>query len=189
LSQIETVTSVSVNHDQIDPLYEEIAEKLAHLDREALVKQFISIEFNRFLEYYKNAVDLNVSSSPQQSRGRDDRDRNSSHQDLHPKSTFTTFTLNVGRRQGIMPQGLIGKINEIQDVGRIKIGKIEILRNSATLEADSRYTSQILGAFQRSEINGKTIAIEVAKSSVSKKTYRGKRKGSFHRKGRQPKSS
>ncbi len=84
-----------------------------------------------------------------------------------------------------MPQGLIGKINEIQNVGRIKIGQIEILRNSATLEVDSRYTSQILGAFQQSEINGKTVAIEVANAIPAKKKYKGKRKGTFrHKKSR-----
>ena len=88
-----------------------------------------------------------------------------------------------------MPQGLIGKINEIENVGRIKIGRIEILRNSATLEADSRYTAQILGAFQRSEINGKSISIEVTKSGGSKKPYRGKRKNNFHRKSRKAKAA
>ena len=189
VSQIETVMNVTVNHEQLAPLYDEIAEKLAHLDREALIKQFVSLEFNRFLEYYKNAPDLNISSKPQNRRGVPERARRDSRQDLLPKGTLTTFNINVGRRQGIMPQGLIGKINEIQDVGRIKIGRIEILRNSATIEADSRYTAQILGAFQRSELNGKTIAIEVAKSTGGKKQYTGKRKPNFHRKGRTPKAA
>jgi ATP-dependent RNA helicase DeaD len=120
---------------------------------------------------------------PQQ-RTRKDRNKKDVLRDSHPKQKYTTFSLNVGRRQGIMPQGLIGKINEIQDVGRIKIGRIEILRNSATLEVDSRYTSQILSAFQQSEINGKTVSIEVARAIPAKKTYKGKRKGSFQRKDR-----
>lgn len=184
VNQINAVTEVAVDHEQIAPLYEEIAEKLAHLDRENLIKHFVSIEFNRFLEYYKNAPDLNVSSQPQGNRGRVERDHRDSRRDLHPKSKLTTFSLNVGRRQGIMPQGLIGKINEIQDVGRIKIGQIDILRNSATIEADSRYTAEILGAFQRSEINGKSVTIEVTKSASPRKQYQGKRKPSFQRKGR-----
>lgn len=185
---IDEVTNVQVNHDQIAPLYEDIAEKLAHLDREELVKRFISLEFNRFLEYYKNAPDLNVSDMGQQ-RGRGERSIRDARLDIHPNQKFTTFSLNVGRRQGIMPQGLIAKINEIQNVGRIKIGRIDILRNSATLEADSRYTSQILAAFQRSEINGKSVAIEVTKATGAKKKYGGKRKETFHRKGRKPKAA
>jgi ATP-dependent RNA helicase DeaD len=185
LKLIDKVCNVQVNDEQITPLYEDIAEKLAHLDREDLVKRFISLEFNRFLEYYKNAPDLNESNMRQQ-RDRGQRNSRDTRQDIHPKQKFTTFSLNVGRRQGIMPQGLIAKINEIQDVGRIKIGRIDILRNSATLEVDSRYTSQILAAFQRSEINGKSVAIEVTKAKAAHNKYRGKGKGTFHRKGRKP---
>jgi ATP-dependent RNA helicase DeaD len=183
VSLIDQVTNVHVNDDQISPMYDEIAEKLAHLDRDELIKRFLSLEFNRFLDYYKNSTDLNISDRPQQGTRRD-RNKKDAFRDSHPKQKYTTFKLNVGRRQGIMPQGLIGKINEIQNVGRIKIGQIEILRNSATLEVDSRYTSQILGAFQQSEINGKTVSIEVAKTAPATKKYKGKRKGTFHRKGR-----
>lgn len=188
ISQLDSVMAVTVNHEQIAPLYEEFAEKLAHLDREALIKQFVSVEFNRFLEYYKNTADLNITSTQQDGRGRIKKDPRDMRQDLLPKNKFTTFSINVGRRQGIMPQGVIGKINAIQDVGRIKIGRIEILRNSATIEADSRYTSQILAAFQRSEINGKTISIEITKSKGPLNTYAGKRKGNFHRKDRRQKA-
>lgn len=188
LNLIDEVSNVQVDHEQINPLYENIVEKLEHLDREELVKRFISLEFNKFLEYYKNAPDLNSTAMGSQ-RDRGERNKRDARRDIHPKQKFTTFSLNVGRRQGIMPQGLIAKINEIQDVGRIKIGRIDILRNSATLEADSRYTAQILAAFQRSEINGKSVAIEVTKAKGANKQYRGKRKGTFHRKGRKPKAA
>jgi ATP-dependent RNA helicase DeaD len=189
VSQIDSVLAVTVNHEQLAPLYEAIEEKLTSLDREELIKKFVSLEFNRFLEYYKNAPDLNASAPSRKKGGKPNRDGRDSRQDLHPSNKFTTFSINVGRRQGIMPQNLIGKINEIQDVGRIKIGRIDVLRNSATLEADSRYTSQILGAFQRSEINGKTIAIEVTKAKGPKNGYQGKRKGPFHKKKRKTKVS
>ena len=183
ISLIDEVTNVAVNESQMAPLYEDIASKLAHLDRDDLIKRFLSLEFNRFLEYYKNSSDLNVTDRPQQGSRRD-RYKKDTYRDAHPKQKFTTFSLNVGRRQGIMPQGLIGKINEIENVGRIKIGRIDILRNSATLEVDSRYTSQVLGAFQQSEINGKTVAIEVARTTPAKKKYKGKRKGTFNSKNR-----
>jgi len=180
---IDEVTNVHVNESQISPLYDDIADKLSHLERDELIKRFLSLEFNRFLEYYKNAADLNVSDRPQQG-DRKSRNQKDTYRDAHPKQKYTTFSLNAGRRQGIMPQGLIGKINEIPDVGRIKIGRIEILRNSATVEVDSRYTSQVLGAFQQSEVNGKTVSIQISKSAPSQNKYKGKRKGNFHRKAR-----
>ncbi len=188
LNLMDEVTNVKVDYQQIEPLYQEIEEKLQHLEREDLIKHFVSLQFNKFLEYYKNAPDLNVSSRDLKQDGRD-RKQNDSRATMRPNQKFTTFQINVGRRQGIMPQGIIGKINEIENVGRIKIGQIDILRNSARLEADSRYTAQILDAFRQSEINGKDVSIEVVQAiPASKQKYSGKRKPFKHRKSSKPKN-
>ena len=180
---VDALTNVEVDHEQIDPLYEEISEKFAHLDREELIKKVVSLEFNKFLEYYKNAPDLNVSHGSKKRHGKKEKQGKHSTHSPNGRQKFTRFFLNVGRRQGIMPQGLIGKINGIPGVGRIKVGKIEILRNTALLEADSRYTPQILDAFQHVQINGNTVSIEVARGKHHG-TSRPKRSGTSHGKGR-----
>jgi ATP-dependent RNA helicase DeaD len=187
VSLVDVVTKVEVDHDQIDPLYAEISEKLGSLDREELIKKFISLEFNRFLEYYKNAPDLNVSDETKNRRGKRERQDWKSANNSNRKQKFTRFSLNVGRRDGIMPQGLIGKINGVPGVGRIAIGKIEIMRNTALLEADSRFAPQILDAFQHATINGKTISIKVA--SGNHDTSRPKHSAIHHRKGRKFKAA
>ena len=171
-SLVDVIAKVEVDHEQIAPLYEEIAEKFESMDREELIKKIVSLEFNRFLEYYKNAPDLNVRNSKKKEFGGKDYQRKTFQSNSTQRPRFTRFALNVGRRQGIMPQGIIGKINGIPGVGRIDIGKIEILRNSAMLEADSRYAPQILSAFQHVKINGKDVSIEIsaARSSSSRQT-------------------
>jgi len=198
VSLIDAVKQVEVNHEQINPLYAEIAEKLESLDREELIKKFVSIEFNRFLEYYKNAPDLNISAREKQLHGKGRsvgqvrRRGTDSRSGTERTQQFTRFYLNVGRRQGIMPQGLIGKINGIPGGGRIKVGKIEIQRNSALLEADSRFTPQILDAFQHVKIDGKTVSIEIARggdiNSIKPSTRRSKNAEMRHRKGRRVKT-
>ena len=182
VSMVDVITKVDVNYDQIDPLYAEVSAKLGSLDREEIIKRFVSLEFNRFLEYYKNAPDLNVNDMARKQRGKRERQARESARNSNRNQKFTRFFLNIGRRQGIMPQGLIGKINDIPGVGRIKIGKIEILRNTALLEADSKFTPQILDAFQHVTINGKAVSIEVAQSNHF--TSRPKHDGIRHRKER-----
>jgi ATP-dependent RNA helicase DeaD len=180
VSLVDVVTKVEVDHEKIDPLFAEIAEKIGHFDREELIKKFISLEFNRFLDYYKNAPDLNVSEGAKKQHGNKDYQHGKPAHRANSNQKFTRFFLNVGRRQGIMPQGLIGKINGIPGVGRIKVGKINIQRNTALLEADSRFTPQIIAAFQHATINGKTVSIEVAsKQGVSqrKNNETGQHKG------------
>ncbi|MBU0480801.1 MAG: DEAD/DEAH box helicase [Proteobacteria bacterium] len=164
LSLADVVNRVEVDHAQIDPLYAEIAAKFESLDREELIKKFVSLEFNRVLEYYKNAPELNVSDGEKREHGRKELRRGDAagRADRGGQQKFARFFLNIGRRQGLEPQGLIGAINGIPGVGRIKVGKIDIQRNSAMLEADSKFTHQILDVFRDTEINGKTVSIEVA---------------------------
>lgn len=183
VSLVDVVTKVEVDHEQIDPLYAEIAEKFSHLDREELIKKFVSREFNRFLEYYKYAPDLNVSEKAQRRPIKKGQPRRESYSSGGDKQQFTRFFLNVGRRDGVMPQGLLGKINDASGVGRIKVGKIDIMRNSVLLEAESRFTHQILGAFQHMTINGKTVSIEVARENQGG-TRRPKAAGKRVQKGR-----
>jgi ATP-dependent RNA helicase DeaD len=163
---IDVVTEVEVDHAQIDPLYAEISAKLGSLDREELIKRFVSVEFNRYLEYYKNAPDLNVSIEANNQRDKRARPRGAALADnANRMPVFTRFVLNVGRRDGLIPQDLLAKINGVSGAGRINVGKIDILRNSALIEADSRYATQVLGAFQHFKINDKTVSIEVAPSN------------------------
>ncbi len=180
---IDSVAGVEVDHGQIDPLYDEIAVRLGELDREELIKKFVSLEFNRFLKYYKNAPDLNLkvnekSRKQQLNKERSGWDKSKTKQRGRPQ--FARFSLNVGRRDGIMPQGLIGAINRVPGGGKIAVGKIEIMRNKVTLEADSRFTPQILNAFQHFTINGKNVSIELARPGIA--PAQRKHGGMYHRK-------
>ena len=70
---IDKFHQVEVNDSQIEPFLEVIYEKLQSIDREELIKRIVSLEFNRFLEYYKNARDLNVAAKSDDRRRDDDR--------------------------------------------------------------------------------------------------------------------
>jgi len=187
VSLVDVVTKVEVDHDQIDSLYAEISERLGSLDRQELIKKFLSLEFNRFLEYYKNAPDLNVSDGAKNRPGKRERQHMVPANHSNRKQKYTRFFLNVGRRDGIMPQGLIGKIKDVPGIGRIKVGKIEIMQKTALLEADSKFTPQVLDAFQHVKINGKTVSIEVARDNHG--TSRPRPGGMRHRKGRKFKAA
>lgn len=73
---VDKVENVEVEESQIKDYLPVIFNKLSWLDREELIKRFMSIEFNRFLSYYKDSRDINVESRASDSRSsRDDRSR------------------------------------------------------------------------------------------------------------------
>lgn len=75
---IDKIEKVNVNEKQIEPFLPYIYEKLDWLDREKLIKHFVSAEFNRYLSYYKNSSDINFDgySDDKSSSGGGNRNRN-----------------------------------------------------------------------------------------------------------------
>jgi ATP-dependent RNA helicase DeaD len=146
-----------VDNHQIDPYLPDIYKKLEWLDREELIKHFVSVEFNRFLAYYKNAPDLNVSAK----ESKKERDRKGTG-----NVKFQRFHINVGSKHSINASHLLGMINEVTDGNKIEIGKIDILRNFSFFDADSKFEGEILQAFQETYMGD--YALSVTKSKGKK---------------------
>ena len=65
---IDKIEKVNVDEYQIEPFLPTIYKKLDWLNRENLIKHFVSAEFNRFLSYYKNSRDINISKSHKENK-------------------------------------------------------------------------------------------------------------------------
>ncbi len=60
-SMIAKMEEVDLEKTEIDSYLPTIYKKLEWLDKEEIIKRFVALEFNRFVEYYKNARDINVA--------------------------------------------------------------------------------------------------------------------------------
>ncbi|MDQ7816430.1 MAG: DEAD/DEAH box helicase [Melioribacteraceae bacterium] len=163
---IDRVEKVEVEYSQIDPLLPDIFRKLEWLDREELIKKFVSVEFNRFLDYYKNAADLNAPQEYKKTgKGKGD------------SSAFTRFFINLGRTDELRPNSLMGLINEFTGISDIEIGKIELLKNFSFFEVDSDFSQAVLNAFKDKSYKKRKIVLELAASKGKEKSFeRGERK-------------
>ena len=168
---IDRMEKVTVDQTQIDSFLPEIYKKLEWLDREELIKKFVSVEFNRFLDYYKNAHDL---SQPDDSRSFGGKKK--------PMSGFARLFINLGKTDDLKPATLIGLINDVTGVRDIKIGEIEILKNFSFFEIDEKFTGTLLKSFKDKEFKKRKIVLEIA----SKKGTENKRKDAKQRDRKRP---
>ncbi len=60
-AMINKLVAVDVNTGAIEKFLPPVYSTLAGLTKEELIQKFVSVEFNRFLDYYKDAVDINVT--------------------------------------------------------------------------------------------------------------------------------
>lgn len=173
---IDKMEKVEVDDLKINSFLPQIYKKLEWLDREELIKKFVSVEFNRFLDYYQNAPELNIKTGI----------KDHEHSDVE----FTRFYINLGAMDNLKPQTLIGLINDYTDIRTIDIGQIEILRNFSFFEADSDYQEVILQSFHGQVYKKREVVIEVSggRQKGQSKSKR-KKKESLSSKKRKMKSS
>lgn len=166
MNLIDKVVATEINH-QIDNYLPSIEEKLAHLDKEELIKHFVSTEFNRFLSFYKNAPDLNVSSSNKKDRN-EKGNKKRGERTGHAEDGHTRFFINLGKEKDLQAHNLIGLINEYTRNRNIPIGKIDIMRKFSFFEVPTDFESDILSGLAGSDWNGNRVNVEVSQAPGTK---------------------
>lgn len=176
LHLIDRMEKVEVNDKKIEKYLPEITKKLEWLDREELIKKFVSLEFNRFLEYYRRSSDLNT---PQESKKfKDKKEKKSRKSDPIRKSQsgYTRFFLNLGRKDDITPVSVIGMIKDYSKVKNIDIGDIEILKNFTFFETESEFDKDVMKGFNKQNHKKRKVVLEVASGNSNKKNKRKRRR-------------
>lgn len=160
MGMIERVVKIETNDNQIEEFLPAINEKLADFSRDELVTRFVSVEFNRFLKYYKNAPDLNAKAKDRDDRG-DGDGRKSRSERRSDGMKFTKFFLTLGAKDNLTKVKLMEIINNNDSLTGVEIGKIDILKNFTFFEMDSAKEAEILKAFHNRRYQGKRLTIEV----------------------------
>jgi ATP-dependent RNA helicase DeaD len=166
---ISRVKNVEVDDKQIDPYLPEVMKMLEGMPSDELVKRFVSLEFNRFLEYYRNAPDLNVQDK--------------SKREII-KGKLTPLFINVGKLDRFSPKDLMGMINRGTRSGEtIQVGRINITQNCSffdVAEGDGDAVMQILNG---AEFGNRQIRIEIADGNKTRRVPKRDRGGDAPRRG------
>lgn len=185
-SLVDKMEKVEVNESQIEEFLPVVLKKLDWLSREDLIKKFVSTEFNRFLEYYKNAQDINVSMHPERERRGDSPARSQS-----ATKGFTLLRINLGKMDGLSPKELIGMINDYTKNRNILIGKADIQRSFSLFEVESGHVDAIFKAFQGIQVEGRRIFVERSREQLRERSQErsfGRRDSYDSKEGRERKT-
>lgn len=159
---IDKVENVKVDEQQIGQFMPDIYKKLEWLEREELIKHFVSTEFNRYLSYYKNARDINISGD---SMGGERSKREKQSRGDRRNTSFAGFYVNVGFQHKLNPGRLIGLINKCLRSSDAVIGKIEVMKTFSFFEIDNKWESKLFVGFKGKKFEGIPLLVEGDKGS------------------------
>lgn len=190
LDLIDTVKETKINEEQIQKFLPQALEKLADLEREELIKHFLSVEFNQFLEYYDNSRDLNASSKGgrDRDRGRDrggsGRDRDSGGRNFDDAGSFDRYFINIGRRDGLNPVRLMGLLNESLNGQKPDFGKIDVQNNFSFFEVEKGYQNSLVESVKGVKFEGRDVNVEPSEKDPGRKVGGDRGKKSFRKGGK-----
>ncbi|WP_343748636.1 DEAD/DEAH box helicase [Fluviicola sp.] len=175
---ISKVKEIEVKENDIAPFLPAIMADFEELSKEEVIKKFISAEFNRFIEYYDRAGDLNVTSGRGERGERGDRkergdrfDRKDRFErsdrgergDRGPRDNGnrTRFFVSLGKRDGLNPGGLLRVICDSTGLKSASIGRIDVMPNFSFFEADKGDESAILSKVNGADYEGHQVSVEI----------------------------
>ena len=183
---IDDIEKVKVNEEEIESFLPGIYRKLEWLSKEDLIKRVVSMEFNRFLEYYSNAPEIEtptVTDRRGEREPRERKDHGSSREKTERKAEkgYTRLFLNLGKTDGFYANQIIELINRNMKKQRTTIGRIDLMQNFSFFEVAEKQANDVISALNKVNLNGRRVVVEVAGEN-SGKSDNGGRKNSSSRK-------
>ncbi len=161
LAMIDQINAVEVREEEIAPYLSLIEEKWNNLGRREIIKKFLSMEFNRFLDYYRNAPDLNIVV--EKKKKKEAGTTESEAPDYVPRrgeKGFKWVKLSIGTKHNTTTRHIIRMMTSL-GVGKKGIGKIEIRKNESFVNITASAARYVVNQTNNSEYRGRRLFSEI----------------------------
>lgn len=189
---IDDIEKVKVNEEEIESFLPGIYRKLEWLSKEDLIKRVVSMEFNRFLEYYSNAPEIETPNAGDRRGEREPKERKdygSTREKAERKAEkgYTRLFLNLGKTDGFYANQIIELINRNMKKQHTIIGRIDLMQNFSFFEVSEKQASDVIKTLNKVILNGgRKVIVEVAGENNGKSDAKGRKresgKGDSHEK-------
>ena len=167
----DKLEKVEVREEEIETYLGGVIKKLSWLTSEELLKRVLSVEFNRLIDYYKNAPALDYVPEKKEKKSKKDK-QGKRYDDSRTKQEkdsrvaeegFERIYVNAGKADGFFVTDLIGLINANTNGKRIDIGRIDLLSGYSLFDVKAGQGQTVVNALKNADFYGKRIYSEFAK--------------------------
>ena len=152
------IKDTEVDHE-IDNYLPAINNVLEDLSKEELIKKMVSVEFNRFINYYKKSRDLSPQSSG--SERREERQSSGSGDN----SGAIRYFVNIGSRDNFDWMSLKDFLKETLDLGRDEVYKVDVKEGFSFFNTDAEHSDKVMEVLNNIQLEGRRINVEISKNS------------------------
>ena len=175
---IDDIEKVKVSEEEIETFLPGIYRKLDWLSKEDLIKRVVSLEFNRFLDYYKNAPEIEQpKTNDKKAETKESRKGDKEKVGRKAEKGYTRLFLNLGKTDGFYTNQIIDLVNRNLKKERIQIGRIDLMQNFSFFEVIQEQAPQVIKALNKVVLSGgRKVCVEIAGENTGKSDKSGKKK-------------
>ncbi len=155
------VKDVEVDHE-IESYLPAIYELLKDLSKEEIIKKMVSVEFNRFLNYYKKKRDIVAEDGGK-------REKTTSY------GGGVRYFVNIGARDNFNWMTLKDFLRDTLEVGRDDVYKVDVKEDFSFFNTDEQHTERVMEVLNNLRIEGRKINVEISKNDS--RDFKGGRDG------------
>ena len=178
---------VEVNEEEINRYLPGVLKKLSWLSTEDLLKRVLSLEFNRLLDYYKDAPNIDfIDEKPAKEKKGKDRPAKDHPSDREKdrrtaERGMARIYVNLGKADGFYAGNVIDMLNKNIEGRRVDVGRIDLLPGYSLFDVKKSDAQRVVAGLKGLDFFGKRLYSEIADpdrdyASTSGRRSKGKSK-------------
>ena len=150
MNLVKKIHHVKVNELGIAKYLQPVFDELGDLDKEELIKRIVSIEFNRFLDAYRQAPDLNVDLA------HPGKSSQSGYRSGEPR-----MFMNLGSMDGLTEESMKKYVSEVTGIDKSEIGRIDVKGVYSFIDIPKDKMAKAMTAFDGEVFQTRKVRVEL----------------------------
>jgi ATP-dependent RNA helicase DeaD len=175
---IDKLLKADISHGEYETYIPLLQEKFAAMPKEEVLQRVAALEFDRFLQYYENAADLNARDDRRSDRSSSVRegasgDRRGRERDRERGTggNYKKLFINLGTKDGFYKASFLQFILDLSDLNKEVLGRIDMKDMNSWVEVDNSAAQQMIRAIDGKKFKGRKIRMNDADSGGPRKRF------------------
>jgi len=160
----DRLEKVEVDDEEIAKYIPGVSRKLGWLSEDDLLKRIVSLEFNRLLDYYKDAPTIeNIDEKPKKERKEQAKPRTPQEKDRRTADRgMARIYINAGKNDGFYAGNLIDILNHAVNGPRIDVGRIDLMPGYSLFDVKKNDARRVVEGISGLDFVGHKLYAEIA---------------------------
>ena len=143
---MDKLENVDVNEEELGDTLSAMYNKLEWLEKEEIIKRLVSLEFHRFLQYYRDDEDFDA----------DEEEKPERKLFIQREQGYTKLFINVGRMDGIDPKELLGMVNSCMK-RKVEVGRIDLFTRYTLFDVKDDCAEELMEQLNTLKLRGRSV--------------------------------